>query len=391
MRLLFIALAITPPVWGGAFLELSVPDSLSSFAGTSASGASIDDSGTKATLWVGDGSYTAYWSGNTEGTTVAIPGTGSPGYMIGGRVTREGNLVYGTSYNFGSYLNLYDTHSGTSNFTGTAFQPQSASANGSILGGTYNDGSNSDVQATWSQASGIQTVVTNEFIPNRRGPISAISGDGRYRAGVDPYDGQLRLLDSVSNTALNLGSAASYSSDFYLGLGGISDDGLVISGRFATGAGPYSTQGWVLVGDGEGNFIRALPPLPEGVTYSDIYSISGDGTVAVGWMRAENGARTGLIWDLLNNQLLTTDSFFGESIPDGLSITSITGVSSNGDWFVGEGLRDGEKIAWVFAAIPEPASFATWLAGASVAFLIITRQRQNRHSTSKNEGGITDV
>lgn len=391
MRLLSIILAITPPLWGGTILELSVPEALSSLAGNSAIGASIDDSGTKATLWVGDGSYTAYWSGDATGTTVALPGVGSPGYMIGGRVTREGNLVYGTSFQFGHYLNLYATDSGTSTFTATAFQPQSANANGSTLGGTYNDGSNSDVQATWSQTTGIQTVVTNEFIPNRRGPISAISGDGRYRAGVDPYDGQLRLLDSVSNTALNLGSAASYSSDFYLGLGGISDDGLVISGRFTTGAGPYSTQGWVLVGDGEGNFIRALPPLPEGVSYSDIYSISGDGTVAVGWMRAEDGERTGLIWNLLNNQVLTTGSLFGDSIPDGLSITSISGVSSNGDWFIGEGLRGGEKVAWAFAAIPEPASFATWLAGASVAFLVITRRRQNSHSDRKNEGGITDV
>lgn len=391
MRLLFIALAITPSLWGGTFLELIVPDSLSSWAGSSASGASIDDGGTKATLWVGDGSYTAYWAGDAEGMTTVIPGTGSPGIMIGGRVTRDGNLVYGSSYNFGSYLNLYDTYSGTSTYTAVAFQPQSANANGSILGGNYNDGDNSDVQATWSQATGIQTVVTNEFNPNRRGPISAISGDGRYRVGVDPYDGQLRLLDNVAGTALILGSAAAYSADFYLGLGSISDDGLVISGRFATGAGPYSTQGWVLVGDGEGNFIRALPPLPEGVTYSDIYSISGDGTVAVGWMRAEGGERTGLIWDLLNNQLMTTDSFFGDSIPDGLSITSITGVSSNADWFVGEGLRDGEKVAWAFAAIPEPASFATWLAGASVAYLVITRRRQNRHSPRKNEGGTTDV
>jgi hypothetical protein len=379
---IYALLVLAPAgLWAQTFVELRLPQSMIDRVGPGAVGKSIDDTGSKATIWSTDGNAeTAYWAGPASVETTALPG------MSYGKITRNGNLVYGSFGGMGGpFLRLYNPQSGEFTEGSGYFRPAAATPDGSMLAGGYwpfgdSPGPHNARQSTWTQAGGIQSLYDSSglFPGYLSGFISGLSANGRY--GSSTGGGVLRLYDFEQNTFRVLGNAAEFGtsagSDY--AMGGVSDDGRIVIGRsFSETLAPYATNGWAYFVDEQGNATRVDAPLPEGYVFSDLRAISGDGSVAVGWMRQETGEPVGMVWKLLTGEVFTLQQILGESSPGSeWSITAINGVSSNGQWLVGEGVKDGVISAWAFAAIPE-ADTASMVAGmAMLAFAGFGRKRK---------------
>jgi uncharacterized membrane protein len=200
-------------------------------------------------------------------------------------------------------------------------------------------------------------------VPGSSSYATGVSSDGAIAVGrsVTPSGQSQAVMWSGTDAPVGLGflpSTGASDSQAYA----VSADGLTIVGSSLRGIGtingsPYAqteafrwTAGTGMVGLGD---------LPGGTLLSEALAVSGDGSVIVGFGQDDSAPfQHAVIWTDSNGpeRLLDVLVARGAAGLEGWQLLTATGVSADGRWVIGAGLKDGKTSAFLadLAVVPLP-------------------------------------
>ncbi len=235
---------------------------------------------------------------------------------------------------------------------------RAVSADGSVIVGEGTNAAGFPEAFRWTAATGLQSL---GFLPScNQSTATGVSADGSvivgYCIGTDYLSRAFRWTEAggmVDLGALPSGYVVSRAN-------AVSADGLVVVGQLATGDNSSANReafrwtqagGYVVLGD-----------LPGMQVHSDALAVSADGSVVVGYANGATFDDSSFIWDATNGlrSLRTLLTAAGKAA--GWSLSSATGISSDGTKIVGFGSpNSGQATVWLLdlnAPPPPPASVA---------------------------------
>ena len=295
------------------------------------------------------------------GATLIEPLAAAQGWTANGvAISGDGSTVIGRSESWGPITGYsmfkWSPSSGTVRL-GSAFQVIDMSADGSVAVGM----DDAYRALRWTASTGLVNMAPQPRFANER--VTAITRDGRVVLGhggatTNGSDWQPFLwTESTGYTVL----PGAPNAPLTLALR-ISDDHSTIAGIFGDSEGHSHIYRWTEEGGYED--LGGHPEYPGGELLTTVTGISGDGEVIVG----QGFNRSAFVWNEAQGMVTARQYFLnhGIDVPDVNNLA----VSRDGQKFFGTTF-DGQAF---IATVPEPGSTAALLFGAAT---ILARRRQS--------------